>query len=152
MVKVVAHENGWLIEKEVYFGEDIDKAPKGSLILALHRGEQVRYGKRKETVIDFPGEYDVRGISVKARFANDAMSYLVKKWDSVFACIANAAALDLASFEAAEHILCIDQNAVEEAEKIEFDGDIQLFSDAAEGKAPTPKAKVVHPEDEEDYD
>lgn len=45
--------------------------------------------------------------------------------------VANEAALDVGSYDEAEDILCLTQAAADEAEKMELQGTIQLFEDAA---------------------
>lgn len=68
MVKVQALDTGWVVEKIVHFGEG--RSEKHPLNLVTLRGEQVRYGDKLQEVIDFPGEYDVNGITVKGWYAN----------------------------------------------------------------------------------
>lgn len=129
MVKVESHGTWWLVENVVYFGDERDAS--SSLKLLTTQGDAVRYWSAADGIIDFPGEYDVNGITVRGWLAWWMMSYLMKTEKTSVALVANAAVLDVAAFDEAEDVLCLNQEASEEAEKMELSGTIQLFADAA---------------------
>ncbi len=64
MLKVEEKDGGFLIAKKILFGATV---PHEKYVnLALHKWENLFYEKMPFKLIDFPGEYDIDGILIKA--------------------------------------------------------------------------------------
>ena len=59
-------------------------------------GEDMRYNEWEATVIDYPGEYDVKWWSIKViRWMNWKLNYLIQKWNKKIWIIQSPDVLEL---------------------------------------------------------
>jgi hypothetical protein len=82
------------IENELFFWYTY---VHNSLInLASEMWEDMRYNEGEATVIDYPGEYDVKGWSIKVlRWMNWKLNYLIQKWNKKIWIIQSPDVLEL---------------------------------------------------------
>lgn len=63
---------GWLIGEGFYFGPEV---MDGLVSLSTIKGDIMKYGADAHMHIDFPGEYDVKGVSIVCIETNDRLHY-----------------------------------------------------------------------------
>lgn len=70
-------DGGYQIEKSLFFGYAY--VHNGLINLASEVGEDMRYHKGDISIIDYPGEYDLKGRTIKAFVGqNKKLNYLVR--------------------------------------------------------------------------
>ena len=121
---VTIHYDQWfLIERQFLFGNE---AINPSYInLATHIWEDMRYDKSTTDLIDFPGEYDIRGITIQCFLGNqDKLNYLINyAWD-VFAIIQSPDVLENnTDLAVAKTWLYTSENVVEKIDQLELEWD-----------------------------
>lgn len=75
---------GWLLGKDFYFGPEVKD---GIVSLSPTKWEIMKYGADAHMHIDFPGEYDVKWVSIVCVESNDRLHYFVFEEGHSF-CIA----------------------------------------------------------------
>ena len=80
-------------------------------------------------IIDFPGEYDVDGISIICFEADKKLSYIFTLGEERVALLQNAAPLEIISFDGIQTWLCMNESIKDEIERLEMEGEIQMISE-----------------------
>ena len=90
----VKFKNGFIIENKLIFGfESID--PK-YVNLAMEPGADMRYEKLDYALVDYPGEYDIRGVVIECFLgANNKLNYVITINDKKIGIIQSPDILDL---------------------------------------------------------
>ncbi|MDO4713507.1 MAG: hypothetical protein Q4B28_02420 [bacterium] len=69
-------DGGFQIEKELFFGYTYTH--NGLINLASELGTDMRYQTNPVLIVDYPGEYDLNGRSIKALVGkNEKLNYLI---------------------------------------------------------------------------
>ena len=63
-------DGGFQIEKSLFFGYAY--AHNGLINLASEMGADMRYNEGEVCIVDYPGEYDIRGWTIKAFVGQNA--------------------------------------------------------------------------------
>ena len=70
-------DGGFQIEKSLFFGYAY--AHNGLINLASEIGADMRYNEGEICIVDYPGEYDIRGWTIKAFVGQNAkLNYLIQ--------------------------------------------------------------------------
>ena len=70
-------DGGFQIEKSLFFGYAY--AHNGLINLASEMGADMRYNGGEICIVDYPGEYDIRGRTIKAFVGQNAkLNYLIQ--------------------------------------------------------------------------
>lgn len=70
-------DGGFQIEKSLFFGYAY--AHNGLINLASEMGADMRYNEGEVCIVDYPGEYDIRGRTIKAFVGKNAkLNYLIQ--------------------------------------------------------------------------
>lgn len=70
-------DGGYQIEKALFFGYTY--VHNGLINLASELGEDMRYNEGEITIIDYPGEYDIKGRTIKVFIGqNQKLNYLIQ--------------------------------------------------------------------------
>ncbi len=141
-MKIIKEGNGWLFAKKIYLGDE----DGGKINLRLTKGDAVRYGDTKTPVVDFPGEYDIAGISIRCIEAGNVLHYVISHDDAHTAILQSAAALEVAKFDGIDLRVCADMSIKNEIEALEMEGDIQILG---EEKIVVADAEELSSEDQE---
>lgn len=119
---ISTHYDHWfIIDNKFCFGDEAIN-PK-CINLATHIGADMRYHKVEGELIDFPGEYDIRDISIQCFLWNqDKLNYLINHAGDVFAIIQSPDVLenntDLAT---AQTRLYMADNVAEKIDQLELE-------------------------------
>jgi len=93
MVKVEQKDGGFVIEGKVLYGATVPH--ENYVNLAHEKWENLFYEKMPFQLIDFPGEYDVSGVFVKAMLGRwNKLSYVLKIDDQRIAILQTTDILD----------------------------------------------------------
>lgn len=119
---ISVHYDQWfIIAKTFLFGNE-HLNPK-YINLATHIGEDMRYQKVGAELVDFPGEYDINGVSIQCFLGNqNKLNYLINHKNDTFAIIQSADVLenntDLAT---AKVWLYTTDNVLEKIDQLELE-------------------------------
>lgn len=70
-------DGGYQIEKSLFFGYAY--AHNGLINLASEVGEDMRYHEGELTIVEYPGEYDIKGRTIKAFVGqHQKLNYLIQ--------------------------------------------------------------------------
>lgn len=119
----VDYKNGFIIEHKFLFGNEA--LDKDYINLATHIWEDMKYQKTEADLIDFPGEYDIHGISIQCFVGNqNKLNYLINYAGDVFAIIQNAEVLEnTTDFWSAQTRLYTADNIAEKFDQLELEWD-----------------------------
>lgn len=123
--------DGRLFDEKLYLGE----GNEGAINLRTTAWSRVRYGKNTANEIDFPGEYDMGGTTIRCIDADDALHYVVTTATEKVAILQKAAALEVANFDAIDTWVCADATIKKEIERLEMDGDVVVLGEEATTEA-----------------
>ncbi len=116
----VCKDWGFLIEKKVLFGASIPNADYVNL--ALEEGEAMSYDALPYTLVDYPGEYDIQDMFIKA-FVDKSwkLNYIVVEKNKSFAIVQSPRALDEDEISEASMIYYTDDAVEKMLDKLEME-------------------------------
>ena len=126
-MKIEQHAEGRLFDGYIYMWP----WDNGKINLRLTKWDRVRYGKNETNEIDFPGEYDVDGTTIKCMEADDALHFTVVTDDKKVVILQKAAALEVTNFDAVDLWICTDASIGKEITGLELTGDITILGEEA---------------------
>lgn len=122
MITIKKLEDSYLLHSKILFGNNeedskyIDLRPHGNLD-AIH-------SQMDKKVIDFPGEYDIEGIFIKAILGKgNLMNYFIKTKTKSFAIIQNAKALEDDDLVKVENWVFLDEAIEKKLDQLELEWD-----------------------------
>ena len=119
---VKKHQNGYLIQDKVFITTD-GSIEKKYINLALQTGEDMHYGNHDITYIDYPGEYDFKGIMFSVWTGKwGELNYLVKDGNKSYAFVQTEDALNDEDFNA-QYWLFSNQHISNMLDKMELEGE-----------------------------
>jgi len=120
-MKITQVGEGWNIGEKFYFGPEV---MDDRVSLSLTKGDIMKYGEETHMHIDFPGEYDVKGVSIVCIDSNDRLHYMVHgEWLSF--CVAqHRGLLDAKNLWEAETWLVTDESIKSQLESMEMEGKV----------------------------
>lgn len=118
------HYDQWFIIAKTFFFSNEAPNPK-YINLATHIGEDMKYQKFDYDLVDFPGEYDIRGISIQCFLWNqNKLNYLINHKEQTFAIIQSADVLENNTDLATAKIwFYTTDNVVEKIDQLELEGE-----------------------------
>ena len=81
--------------------------------------------------MDFPGEYDIRGIGIVCREAQGLLHYIIRIENERYAIIQDPAALETQETEPVDVWLCTSQVSKDAVENMELEGQAMLLEAVA---------------------
>ncbi len=114
-------DSGWfLIENKVLFWPT---EPNSKYInLALDSGEDITSEKLSYSMVEFPGEYDISGILIKAILWKDnKLNYLLKLKKKKIAIIQNPKVLEEDEVWSMDYWLYLDENVERKIDQLELE-------------------------------
>lgn len=120
---ITPHNNGYLLQKKVYFMTG-DKVEEKNLInLAITLGEDMHYGNHDTKLIDYPGEYDIDGFFITASAGKGGeMNYLINDGHKTYAFVQTEDALNDEDFNA-DFRLFTNAHIAKALDKMEMEGE-----------------------------
>jgi len=121
---ISTYYNWWfLIENKFIFGNEA--SDPAYINLATHIGTDMRYTKHDAELIDYPGEYDIQGITIQCFLGNqDKLNYLINYNGENFAVIQSPDVLenntDLATTQTWFYTA---DNVAEKIDQLELEGE-----------------------------
>ncbi|MBB1578895.1 MAG: hypothetical protein HG424_002815 [candidate division SR1 bacterium] len=116
-------DGGYQIEKELFFGYTYTHT--GLINLSSELGEAMRYNEPEIIIIDYPGEYDVKGRFIKAVLGkNNKLNYLIQGKNKKFGIIQSADVLELDEVGGMDTWLYLGENIEKKFEQLEMEGDL----------------------------
>lgn len=113
-------EWGFQIENELFFGYTYTH--NGLINLASEQWEEMRYHTSQQTIIDYPGEYDINGWSIKALLGqNHKLNYLIQWKNKKFWIIQSADILEDDEVDNMDTWLYIWENISKKFEQLEME-------------------------------
>lgn len=123
MINVV-NQNWFIIEKKLYYGYQ-EPNPK-YINLAQVMGEDMRYEKVPYQLIDYPGEYDIQGISIQCFLGADKkLNYVIDIHNKKIWIIQSVDVLDLEEMAGVTFRLYTDDRILSKIDQMELEGDRQ---------------------------
>ncbi|HCB51651.1 TPA: hypothetical protein DEP21_03695 [Patescibacteria group bacterium] len=122
MISIV-NENGFIIENKLIFGAQ--EANSNFINLAISLGEDMRYQKLDYTLVDYPGEYDIKGCMIQCFLGNgDKLSYLINLDGQRIALLQTPDVLESSTeLSSAQTFLYTDDVVANKMEQLELDGE-----------------------------
>lgn len=129
MIEIKNYDQWRTLGDKLYFGEGT--APVGYTHLCTTKWSHMRYGEDPSSRVDFPGEYDIRGIGIVCREAQQLLHYIIRVEDERYAIIQDPAALEVQETEPVDFWLCTTQACKETVENMELEGQPLLLEAVA---------------------
>ena len=129
-MKIQQHAEGRLFNETIYMGP----WNNWKINLRLTKWDRVRYGENELNEIDFPGEYDIDGTTIKCMEADDALHYTIITDAEKVVILQKAAALEVTNFDAVDLWICVDASIKKEIEGLEMTGDITVLGETEDGE------------------
>ncbi|MEI6426050.1 MAG: hypothetical protein WCO66_01720 [Candidatus Absconditabacteria bacterium] len=138
----IPYASGFLIENKFLFGNEA--ADAAYINLATHLGEEMRYTKSDIKLIDYPGEYDIQGITLQCFLGNqNKLNYLINYNGEIFSIIQSPDVLenntDLATTQTWFYTA---DNVAEKIDQLELEGEktkLEAPEDVVTEEATTPE-------------
>jgi len=114
-------ESGWfLLENKVLFWPNV---PNDQYInLALEAGEDITNQKLPYSMVEFPGEYDINGVLIKALIWKDGkLNYLLNLKNKKIAIIQNPKILEEDEVGSMDYWLYLDENVERKIDQLELE-------------------------------
>jgi hypothetical protein len=116
----VVKDGGFLIEKKVLFWSDGLNADY--INLGMQEGDAMLYDKSLHILIDYPGEYDVQDMFIKAFVDKTGkLNYIITEWNTSFAIVQSPRALDEEEISEAATIYYTDDTVEKMLDKLEIE-------------------------------
>jgi len=126
-------KDGWfLIEKKVLFGAP--ELNSDYINLGMQEGDAMLYDKSLHILIDYPGEYDIQDMFIKA-FVDKVgkLNYIVSEWNNSFAIVQSPRALDEEEVSEAATIYYTDDTVEKMLDKLEIESHREKLIQEAPG-------------------
>lgn len=125
MIHVKQQDSGRLIEEKILFAPSIPHAEY--INLSMEVGEMMRYEKLPYTQIDFPGEYDIQNIFIKAFVGkNKKINYIFGLDNMKIGIVQSPDILeDENEFANTDEIIYTDDSIASKLDQIEYEGQKQ---------------------------
>ena len=124
-MKITEKSAGWLIGKEIYFGDE----GNAEISLRTEKWEHTKYGDDLKHIVDFPGEYDIAGYAIRCIEADGKLHFVFSAEDKQYALLQNPAALEVTNFENIDVWICGDAEIKEEIERLEYEGELVVLGE-----------------------
>lgn len=116
-------DGGFQIENELFFGYTYTH--NGLINLASEVGPEMRYHESPQIIVDYPGEYDIHGRSIKAFVGKNAkLNYLIQGKNKKFWIIQSADILESDDIDGMDTWLYRGENISKKFEQLETEGDL----------------------------
>lgn len=127
----VKFKNGFVIENKLLFG--FEKADSKYINLASEPGSDMRYEKLDYTLIDYPGEYDVKDIGIECFLgANNKLNYILDLGNKRVGIIQSADVLDLDEVGEVNFWLYQDDKIANKIDQLELEWEKQKLTNETE--------------------
>ena len=115
-------DGGFQIEKSLFFGYAY--AHNGLINLASEMGADMRYNEGEICIVDYPGEYDIRGWTIKAFVGQNAkLNYLIQGNGKKFWIIQSSDVLELEEVDGMDIWLYLGESIEKKLDQLELEGE-----------------------------
>lgn len=115
-------DGGFQIEKSLFFGYAY--AHNGLINLASEMGADMRYNEGEVCIVDYPGEYDIRGWTIKAFVGQNAkLNYLIQGNGKKFWIIQSSDVLELEEVDGMDTWLYLGESIEKKLDQLELEGE-----------------------------
>lgn len=115
-------DGGFQIEKSLFFGYAY--AHNGLINLASEMGADMRYNEGEICIVDYPGEYDIRGWTIKAFVGQNAkLNYLIEGNGKKFWIIQSSDVLELEEVDGMDTWLYLGESIEKKLDQLELEGE-----------------------------
>lgn len=115
-------DGGFQIEKSLFFGYAY--AHNGLINLASEMGADMRYNEGEICIVDYPGEYDIRGWTIKAFVGKNAkLNYLIQGNGKKFWIIQSSDVLELEEVDGMDTWLYFGESIEKKLDQLELEGE-----------------------------
>ena len=115
-------DGGFQIEKSLFFGYAY--AHNGLINLASEMGADMRYNEGEICIVDYPGEYDIRGWTIKAFVGQNAkLNYLIQGNGKKFWIIQSSDVLELEEVDGMGTWLYLGESIEKKLDQLELEGE-----------------------------
>ena len=115
-------DGGFQIEKSLLFGYAY--AHNGLINLASEMGADMRYNEGEICIVDYPGEYDIRGWTIKAFVGQNAkLNYLIQGNGKKFWIIQSSDVLELEEVDGMDTWLYLGESIEKKLDQLELEGE-----------------------------
>ncbi|RKW24814.1 hypothetical protein D8B45_01740 [Candidatus Gracilibacteria bacterium] len=115
-------DGGFQIEKSLFFGYAY--AHNGLINLASEMGADMRYNEGEICIVDYPGEYDIRGWTIKAFVGQNAkLNYLIQGNGKKFGIIQSSDVLELEEVDGMDTWLYLGESIEKKLDQLELEGE-----------------------------
>ena len=115
-------DGGFQIEKSLFFGYAY--AHNGLINLASEIGADMRYNEGEICIVDYPGEYDIRGWTIKAFVGKNAkLNYLIQGNGKKFWIIQSSDVLELEEVDGMDTWLYLGESIEKKLDQLELEGE-----------------------------
>lgn len=115
-------DGGFQIEKSLFFGYAY--AHNGLINLASEMGADMRYNEGEICIVDYPGEYDIRGWTIKAFVGQNAkLNYLIQGNGKKFWIIQSSDVLELEEVDGMDTWLSLGESIEKKLDQLELEGE-----------------------------
>ena len=115
-------DGGFQIEKSLFFGYAY--AHNGLINLASEMGADMRYNEGEICIVDYPGEYDIRGWTIKAFVGKNAkLNYLIQGNGKKFWIIQSSDVLELEEVDGMDTWLYLGESIEKKLDQLELEGE-----------------------------
>lgn len=122
MITINTLGDAYLIENKVIFGNNMTDGKH--ILLKPHANADDILSKMEKNSIDFPGEYDIDGIYIKAIMGKgNEMNYFIKTKSKSFAVIQSPKILAHDELIKVNHWIFTNDKAQQKSEQLELEGE-----------------------------
>ena len=115
-------DGGFQIEKSLFFGYAYEH--NGLINLASEMGADMRYNEGEICIVDYPGEYDIRGWTIKAFVGQNAkLNYLIQGNGKKFWIIQSSDVLELEEVDGMDTWLYLGESIEKKLDQLELEGE-----------------------------
>ena len=115
-------DGGFQIEKSLFFGYAY--AHNGLINLASEMGADMRYNEGEICIVDYPGEYDIRGWTIKAFVGQNAkLNYLIQGNGKKFWIIQSSDVLELEEVDGMDTWLYLGESIEKKLDQLGLEGE-----------------------------
>ena len=123
-MKITPHGEGWFIDERFYFGPEV---VDNRVSLSTSKGDIMKYGADAHMHIDFPGEYDVKGVSIVCIESSERLHFMVHgEWHS-FCLAQHRSLLDSKDLEEVDTWIVTDASIKSQLEAMEMEGEVVVL-------------------------
>ena len=115
-------DGGYQIEKSLFFGYAY--VHNALINLASQVGEDMRYHEGEIIIVDYPGEYDIKGCTIKAFVGqNQKLNYLIQGNNKKFWIIQSPDVLELEEVDRMDTWLYLWEAIEKKLDQLELEGE-----------------------------